>query len=124
MRAPSALIRAARRLLCRAALFLWMMRLSAIASMTDCSDLNAASAAALSPASIAFWIFLIAVRKVVRRRTFASRWWRDLRARLAACLVFAMRESGIEVAWSKPAIIHDLSILNKALVTPFGRHAR
>ena len=66
MRAPSALIRAASRLLCRAALFLWMMRLSAIASITDCSDLNAASAAALSPASMALWIFLIAVRSVAQ----------------------------------------------------------
>src|SRR5437588_12183631 len=124
MRAPSALIRAASRLLCRAALFLWMMRLSAIASITDCSDLNAASAAALSPASMALWIFLIAVRSVVRRRTFASRWWRDLRARLAACLVFAMGSSGVEVLWSKPGIIHDLFNQNRALVMAARRHGR
>jgi hypothetical protein len=85
-----ALICAARRLLCRAALFLWMMRLSAMASMVDCSVFSTAWAAAWSPAVIAFCTFLMALRRWVRRLTLAERCLTDFLARLAACLVLAI----------------------------------
>src|SRR5258706_15572397 len=88
--APSALICAARRLLCRAALFLWMTRLLAMRSMVAVSALSTLIAAAWSPAAMAFWTFLIALRKPVRRLTLAARCLTEVRARFAACLVLAM----------------------------------
>jgi hypothetical protein len=69
-----------------------------------------------------FWTFLIALRKPVRRLTFAARCLTEVRARFAACLLLAM-EMGLsvsEVSETKPDIIHDLSIRNKAL----GRASR
>src|SRR6185295_4029407 len=65
--ADSALILAARRLLWRAALFLWKMPLSATESITGWAILNSAAGTALSPPatalSMAFCTFLMTVRK-------------------------------------------------------------
>src|SRR5258706_6533154 len=67
-----------------------MMRLSAMWSMVDCSERNVASAAFASPLAIAFWIFLMALRSVVRMLWLAARCLTLVFARLAACLVLAM----------------------------------
>ena len=95
---------------------MWMMRLSAMESMVDWPAWSAARAAAASPAEIAFWTFLIALRRLVRRLTLAARCLVDFLARFAACLVFAMWLNSLgKVVETKPDIIHHLSIRNKAL---------
>src|SRR6202521_3551219 len=82
-----------RRLLWRAALFLWMIRLSAMRSITLVEVRNTAWAALLSPASTAFFTFLIAVRSVVRRLALCARAFLDWRARFSACFELAMVDS-------------------------------
>ena len=62
----SAFRAAARRLLWRAALFLWIIFLSAMLSMVDTDAWKIDAAAALSPAWIALRTALIAVRRVER----------------------------------------------------------
>jgi len=57
-----ALIACANRCLLREARFLCTTFLSATRSITDCCTRNSLSAAALSPAAIAFFTFLIALR--------------------------------------------------------------
>src|SRR5699024_9066629 len=64
--ADSAFRAAARRLLWRAALFLWMIFLSAMLSMVDTDCWKMVVAAALSPAWMALRTALIAVRRVER----------------------------------------------------------
>src|ERR1035441_10010568 len=68
----SAFTFAARRLLWRAALFLWKRPLSATESMTGWAALNSSVALALSPASIAFCTFLTTVRKCERIAVLAA----------------------------------------------------
>src|SRR5690606_27999014 len=63
----SALMAAARRLLWRAALFLWMMFLSATRSITLVAFWNTSPAAALSPAAMAGRMCLMAVPSIDRR---------------------------------------------------------
>ena len=79
-----------RRLLWRAALFLWMMFLSAIESIVLAARCNTACAAALSPASIAFFTFLTAVRSSERRLALCWRRFSLWRARFLADAVLAM----------------------------------
>src|SRR6185503_1317119 len=90
VRLASAFTWAARRLLCRAALFLWMMPLPAMRSRVEVSARSVASAAGWSAPAIAFCTFLIAVRSVVLRLTFALRCLIDFFARFRACLVLAI----------------------------------
>jgi hypothetical protein len=85
-----ALIAADRRLLLRAARFLWTSFLSAIESITLVEARSCAVAAALSPAAIALRTFLIAVRRRVRSAVLCSLWARAWRERLRACLLLAI----------------------------------
>jgi len=62
-----ALTAAERRLLWRAALFLWMMCLSAMESITPAARCNTPLAESLSPASIAFLTLFTALRNSERR---------------------------------------------------------
>ena len=64
----SAFTLAARRLLWRAALFLWKRPLSATESITGWAVLKSSAALALSPASTAFCTFLMTVRKLRAQR--------------------------------------------------------
>src|ERR1041384_2206631 len=68
----SALTLADRRLLWRAALFLWNRPLSATESITLCADLNSSVALSLSPEATAFWTFLITVRNLERSAVLAA----------------------------------------------------
>jgi hypothetical protein len=61
-----------RRLLWRAALFLWKMPLSATESMTDCAAWNSSVAFALSPLMTAYWTFFTTVRNFERREVLAA----------------------------------------------------
>ena len=61
-----------RRLLSRAALFLWKMPLSATVSTTACILPKASVALVLSPASTAFSTFLTAVRYCERSEVLAA----------------------------------------------------
>lgn len=79
-----------KRLLCRAALFLWIIFLSAILSMVLIESEKTALAAVLSPAMIAFCTFLIALRRVERKLTLWIRCLTACRARLRACALFAI----------------------------------
>ena len=63
---------AARRLLSRAALFLWKMPLSATVSTTLCALAKASAAFTLSPARTAFSTFLTAVRYLERSDVLAA----------------------------------------------------
>src|SRR5690349_1097365 len=84
------LMAADRRDSCRAALFLCTIFLSAMLSMIVCDCLKISAAAALSPASMALRTALTAVRRRERRLelwAFAATAWR---ARLRACVEFAM----------------------------------
>ena len=63
---------AAKRLLSRAALFLWKMCLSAMVSTTDCILPNSSLALVLSPAKTAFSTFFTAVRYCERSEVFAA----------------------------------------------------
>ena len=76
------MILAESRLLCRAALFLWKMPLSATESITDWAVLKSSAALPLSPAVTAFCTFLITVRKRVRSDEFAAFRPTSWRARL------------------------------------------
>ncbi len=71
--ADSALIWAARRLLCRAALLRWMMPLRAIESMTGEAAFSAAAASAFLPALIASTTLRTALRTFERCATFRAR---------------------------------------------------
>src|SRR5258708_4936431 len=68
-----ALSRTARRLLCRAALFLWITFLSAMRSMMPLASLRVFRAAALSPAWIARVTLLIALVSAERRLALCLR---------------------------------------------------
>src|SRR5687768_14635687 len=68
-----ALIAADSRLLWRAALFLWMIPLSAMQSIVPMDAWNAACATALSADSIPFLTCLIAVRNSERRLVLRTR---------------------------------------------------
>jgi len=68
----SAFTLAAKRLLWRAALFLWKMPLSATESITGWAVLSSSAALALSPVSTAFCTFLITVRKCERSAVLAA----------------------------------------------------
>ena len=80
--AAIALTLAESRLLWRAALFLWNMPLSATESMTLWASLNRSAALGLSPATTAFWTFLITVRNFERRAELAALSLMSWRARL------------------------------------------
>src|SRR5690349_20695018 len=67
-----ALTLADRRLLWRAALFLWKRPLSATESITLCVALKISVAFALSPAATAFWTFLMTVRNFERSAVLAA----------------------------------------------------
>src|SRR5436190_1598983 len=87
----------ARRLLWRAAAFGCSTPLAATRSITACERASAAVAAFLSPAWIAFWTVLIALRAAVRRLRLRLRRVIAWRARLRADLILAMEfrvESG------------------------------
>ena len=73
---------AARRLLWRAALFLWNRPLSAIESIVDWADLNRSAALAESPAATAFWTFLMTVRNFERSDELCAFSLTSWRARL------------------------------------------
>src|SRR6478609_11725903 len=79
----SAFTLAARRLLWRAALFLWNRFLSATESITGCATLNSSAALALSPASTAFCTFLITVRNCERSAVLAALSLTSCRARFS-----------------------------------------
>src|SRR5690606_41641544 len=79
---PISLMAAARRLLWRAALFLWMMFLSAMRSMTLEVLRNTSFAAAWSPAAMAWRTRLIDVRSIERRLALCLLRATDWRARL------------------------------------------
>src|SRR5262249_39284999 len=85
------LIAWASRCLLRAARFLCTTFLSAMRSITDCSARSCLTAAALSPAAMAFFTFLIAVRTADLTLALCLRLTSDCRARLRACAVLAMR---------------------------------
>ena len=68
----SAFTLAERRLLWRAALFLWNKPLSATESITGWAALNSSAALALSPESTAFCTFLMTVRKCERIAVLAA----------------------------------------------------
>ena len=72
IQAASALILADRRLLCRAALFLWKMPLSATESITAWAVLNRSAAFSLSPVTTAFCTFLMTVRNLERSAVLAA----------------------------------------------------
>src|SRR5262245_50673012 len=82
-------MRAFRWLLCRDALFRWMMPLFTMESMTGAASLNLAAAAALSPDSTAASTLLTAVRNLDRAAMLRARrltvWW----ARFSADLILA-----------------------------------
>src|SRR5690606_18912355 len=88
--AAIALTAADRRLLWRAALFLWMIFLSAMLSMVLIDVLNTVCAAALSPPSTALRTALMAVRGRDGRRALWARAVTAWRARLRACAELAM----------------------------------
>src|SRR5690606_23340160 len=90
MAQASALMAAARRLLWRAALFLWMMFLSATRSITLVAFWNTSLAAALSPAAMDWRTRLMAVRSIERRLELCLLRATDWRARLRAWAVLAM----------------------------------
>src|SRR5688572_12375610 len=71
-----------RRLLSRAALFLWKMPLSATVSTIDWALANSSVALALSPAATAFSTFFTAVRYLERRDVLAAFSFTSWRARL------------------------------------------
>src|SRR6185369_6748989 len=73
---------AARRLLSRAALFLWKICLSATMSRTLCVLAKASAALVLSPAAAAFSTFFTAVRYFERSDVFAALSLTSWRARL------------------------------------------
>jgi len=79
-----------RRLLWRAALFLWMMFLSATRSITLVAFCKTVAAAALSPVAMAVRTCLIAVRSMERRLELCLLRATDWRARLRAWAVFAI----------------------------------
>src|SRR3990167_9539395 len=78
----SALTLADRRLLSRAALFLWKMPLSAMMSTTPCILEKSSVALVLSPARTAFSTFLTAVRYLERSEVLAAFSLTSWRARL------------------------------------------
>ncbi len=80
---------ALRRLLCRAALFLCMIFLSAIESITETDLRKISNAAFLSPVAVGF-AFLIAVRNSERKLALCCRCVSDCRARFFACALFAI----------------------------------
>src|SRR6266481_3026961 len=80
-----------KRLLWRAALFLWMIFLSAMLSSELTEFWYTACAADLSPASMALVTFLIAVRNSERRLLLCAFCLTAWRARLRACAVLAIR---------------------------------
>src|SRR6267378_1195170 len=86
-----ALSRAARRLLCRAASFLWTTFLSAMRSIIPEALLKIFRAPALSPAAIAVVTLLIALVRAERRLALCLRRFSAWRAALRAPFVFAMR---------------------------------
>src|SRR4051812_37996603 len=73
---------AERRLLSRAALFLWKMPLSATVSTIDWALAKSSVALALSPAATAFSTFFTAVRYLERSEVFAALSFTSWRARL------------------------------------------
>src|SRR3954469_20611130 len=77
-----ALTLADRRLLSRAALFLWKMPLSATVSTIDWALAKSSVAFALSPATTAFSTFFTAVRYLERSEVFAALSLTSWRARL------------------------------------------
>ncbi len=81
---------AARRLLWRAALFLWMIFLSAMRSTMLEDWLSTCFAPALSPPAIALFTSLIAERSVERRLALCRRCFSAWRERLRAESVLAM----------------------------------
>src|SRR4249919_1229103 len=80
--AASALTLADRRLLSRAALFLWKICLSATVSTMLCALAKSSVALALSPAATAFSTFFTAVRYLERRDVLAELSLTSWRARL------------------------------------------
>ncbi len=85
-----ALTAAARRLLLRAAVFLWTIFLSAIESITLVERRRVSVATALSPAAIALRTVLMAVRARERSAEACALRSLDCRARFFACLEFAI----------------------------------
>jgi len=83
-------MRIARRLLCRAAAFLWMIFLSAMESITPDARCSTVRAAFLSPAAIAFLTSRIALRNSERRAALCRRCFSACRARLRADAMLAM----------------------------------
>src|SRR5688572_6208867 len=77
-----ALTLAARRLLSRAALFLWKICLSATMSTMLCALAKASAALALSPEATAFSTFFTAVRYLERSDVLAALSLRSWRTRL------------------------------------------
>jgi hypothetical protein len=75
-----------------------MIFLSAMLSIVETFALNAVCAAAASPAAIAVFTFLIAVRSVVRRPMLEARCLFACLARFAACLELAMSYSWCLIA--------------------------
>src|SRR5262245_32776921 len=88
-------MRAARRLLFRPAVFLWITFLSAIRSRALDASPRSRVAPALSPASIALRTLRMALRNAERRAALCWRRFSDWRARLRACAVLAMRGAGV-----------------------------
>ena len=92
---------AARRLLWRAAAFLWMMFLSAMESITRVEARNCAVATPLSPAATALRTDLMAVRRRERRLELWAFCLTAWRARLRAEAMLAMRKSRCgDLAWT------------------------
>src|SRR6267143_3063412 len=106
-----ALSRAASRLLCRAASFLWMTFLSAMRSMIPEASLKVFRAAALSPAAIALVTLLMALVSAERRLALCLRRFSAWRAALRAPFVFAMRNPE-----RKGAIVIGAAVRRKVFV--------
>ena len=89
----SALIRALRRLLCRAALFWWINPRADMRSRIGCAALSASRAASASLLLSAFTTFLTAVRSIER--------WATLRAlRAMVCLARFCADLILATAWN------------------------
>ena len=117
-------IRAANRDLCRAALFLCMMPLPTIVSITGCALASALAAASRSPDSMAVTTLLIYVRTVDRWATLRRRWVSAWRARLRAwgllAKMFLVDDVGSNRRRNMPSCLRSVKRLSAAAGRSLG----
>src|SRR5208283_280481 len=117
-----ALSACARRCLLREAMFLCTIFLSAKRSITPCCAWNTFSAAALSPAAMAFLTLRTALRSADFRLALRLCVAADCRARFFACAVFAINAFP-RVFWrdkKRPGIIIVFALCRNPKPLPMG----